>query len=201
MPAAVARVVIQATPAHAPADGVTRVLLQTERLADAYGNPLPDGVAVFFVAHSSDGSRRWLPSITVSGQAAVQLTAPRTASSLVVRGLVGLAASAPVTLTFTTPEPGSSAFTLAAETQAGIVTLRAGPLLTGLGALAPDGTAVTFVLTSPTGERSTRTAATQYGFAEAALVAGSLPAGTYTIIAQAGEASATVTLPMPERQP
>ena len=200
MPATVEQVVIQATPSRAPADGVTRILLQTEQLADAYGNPLPDGVAVFFVAGSSDGRGRWLPAVTVSGRAAVQLTAPRAAATVVVRALVGVAASQPVTLTFTAPAPGTP-FALDVTARADAVTLRAGPLLDDLGALVADGTLVVFVLTGPGGERSTRTAATQYGFAETTLYAGSLPPGAYTAEAQAGDASATAAMRMPGGQP
>ena len=51
-PADVQRVVVEAAPRSAPAGGATGVRLQTGLLADAYGNLLPDGAAVFF-AHKT----------------------------------------------------------------------------------------------------------------------------------------------------
>ena len=192
-------VVLHATPAAVPADGTAAVMLETELLVDAYGNVLPDGVGVFFVAQSSDGSRRWLPSVTVSGRASTQLTAPLTPSTVAVRALVGPVASAPITVTFT---PSSAAgFDLHVTAEGDAVTLLAGPLLTDLGALAADGTVVTFVIRAASREQITHTAVTQYGFAALTLYAGSLPAGHYAVTARAGDRRGEAAFVMPERAP
>ena len=85
--------------------------------------------------------------------------------------------------------------------------LRAGPLLAPLGALVADGTAVTFTLTGPGGQAGhsrTRTAVTQYGFAEALVYIGDLPPGSYQVTAvaeQAGAAQAATTFSLPEARP
>jgi len=154
------------------------------------------------VAESSDGSRRWLPAVTVSGRASTQLTAPLTPSTVAVRALVGPVASAPITVTFT---PSSAAgFDLHVTAEGDAVTLLAGPLLTDLGALAADGTVVTFVIRAASREQRTRTAVTQYGFAEALVYIGDLPPGSYQVTAvavQAGAAQAATTFSLPEAQP
>ncbi len=198
-PAELPRLVLHAAPAIAPADGAAAVALETELLADAYGNVLPDGVGVFFVAESSDGSRRWLPSVTVSGRAGAQLTAPLAPSTVTVRALVGEAASAPITVTFT---PSAAAgFDLRVTVEEDAVTLLAGPLLTDLGALAADGTVVTFVISGAGGEQITRAAVTQYGFAALTLYAGSLPPAAYTVTAQAGDRRGEAAFVMPGGAP
>lgn len=199
-PAKVERVEVSAVPAEAPADGAVRVALATGVLADPAGNVLPDGIGVFFAAESSDGTQRWLPAVTVSGRASTNLVAPLAASTLRVRAIVGLKASDPVTLTFTAPQPPGS-FDLAVTVQPGSVTLRAGPLLTSIGALAPDGTLVAFTLTDPFGHTTVRVAPTRYGYAEEKLYAGSLPPGPYHVAVQAGEASGQAAFRMPEAQP
>lgn len=185
-PAEVQEVVIQARPQSAPAGSSVGVRLETGPLADAYGNLLPDGVAVFFVTESSDGSRGWLPAVTVSGRAAAVLAAPPAAATVAVQALVGAGASEPITVTFSAP-PQAEPFALNADVQGAYVTLHAGPLLGDLDALVPDGRTVTFVLSGPDGRRSTHTAVTHYGVAEAVVYVGDLPPGLYQGTAFAGE--------------
>lgn len=202
-PAAVQELALTASPASAPAGSELGVALETDLLADIYGNVLPDGVAVFFVTQSSDGSRRWLPAVTVSGRAAADLAPPSAASTVQVVAVVGQAASAPVTVTFTAPA-ALAPFDLTVTQEEGHVTLVAGPLLTDLGALIPDGAPVTFTLSDPFGGRTVHEVPTQYGFARLTLYAGSLPPGAYHVSAAAGSGAGsqrTFRLPAPQPAP
>ena len=201
-PAPPLTVTVSAMPDQAPADGETAIRLQTSRLADEFGNQILDGVAVFFLVESSDGTRRWLPATVVDGVAATLLRAPTAPVEQTVRAWVAGVLSPPIAVSF---RPGAAVqpFDLVTTHSGDATTMTAGPVLGELNQLVPDDTAVTFTFFNRGDPVQVRTGLTVYGYAAVTVYAGELPTGDYTVVAAIGatEVSTPVTLPPAEAQP
>ena len=188
-------VTVSATPDQAPADGETAIRLQTSRLVDEFGNQILDGVVVFFLVESSDGTRRWLPATVIDGVATTLLSAPLAPVEQTVRAWVAGVLSPPITVRF---RPGAAVrpFNLVTARTGDATAITAGPLLGELNQLAPDDTAVTFTFFSRNDRVRTLTGKTVYGYATVTIYDGELPAGDFTVVATVGatEVSTAVTL-------
>jgi hypothetical protein len=99
---------LSATPERLPADGRQLATLRTEPLRDRFGNVLPDGTRVTFVATMPDGTTRTIPASTLDGSAAAPLQAPAAPGIATVYAVAAEVESTPLRLRFT-PDPLGSA--------------------------------------------------------------------------------------------
>lgn len=191
---------LSAEPDSLPADGRELVTLRTSVLADRFGNVLPDGTLVTFLAEGADNERRFLPAYTINGVAEAPLQAPTEPSILTVRATVYDIESAPLRVAFT-PGPAVGTFPLTARTEAanGAVVLEAGPILGPLQQFVPDGTPVLFAVTDSAQQQQWLQAVAEAGRATIELRLAQLQPGSYTAEALAGSGRGTTTFSVPAR--
>jgi hypothetical protein len=189
---------LEAEPRSAPANGRELVTLRTSVLADEFGNVLPDGTLVTFVASAPDGQRYFVPAPTINGVAEAPLQAPSEPGIFTVRATVYDVASAPLYVAFT-PGPSVGTFPLTANLDPtnGAVMLEAGPILGPLQQYVPDGTPVLFAVTNPAGQQQWLQAIAESGRAGVELRLVDLKPGTYTAEALAGSGRGSTTFDLP----
>ncbi|MCB0168958.1 MAG: hypothetical protein KDJ97_00275 [Anaerolineae bacterium] len=167
-----------------PADGRQLALLTTSSLADVFGNPLPDGLAVAFLVTTADGSRRSIPAVTLNGRAQGQVQAPLHPGELTVQADLAGVLSDPLTLTFVAG-PVVTDFPVTLWRFPDTLDISAGPLVGPLGQFVPDGTPVEFTLSGPDDVQSFNAPA-EFGHAVLTLRRANLLTGTYTVTVSAG---------------
>lgn len=189
---------VEAEPRSVPADGRELITLRTGMLADAFGNVVPDGTLVTFVADAPGGERNLVPAYTINGVAEAPLQAPTEPGVFTVRATVYDVAGAPLQVAFT-PGPAVGTFPLAARTDAstGAVMLEAGPILGALQQYVPDGTPVLFSVTDAAGKRQWLQAIAESGRASVELRLVDMPPGTYAVEALAGSGRGSTSFNRP----
>ena len=189
---------LSADPQSQAADGRKLTTLQTDVIHDKFGNIMPDGTLVTFVVQAPNGTQSYLPTATINGVATIPFQAPEHAEQVVVQAVVLNVASVALPLTFTAG-PAVDTFPLTFHSAATSVTymLDAGPLLGSLGQYIPDGTPVTFQLTSAVGKAYHLTAVAENGHATIELRTATFPAGLYTVQATAGSGHGSLTFRLP----
>ena len=128
---------------HLEADGRQLVTLQTDVIADRFGNPMPDGTQVLFVVEGVEG-KRTLPALTLDGSAETTLQAPDQPQTVSITVTVYDRVSQPFSLRFTQSVTEFAAS--AAQMEDGSVEVTAGPVLGALKQFVPDGTRATITL-------------------------------------------------------
>lgn len=189
---------ISANPDSADADGRQLITLRSDVIHDANGNVVPDGTLVTFIAETSAGEMRRIPTYVIDGIAQAPLQAPQTAGVFSVWALTTGVKSETLTIHFSDKNIARD-FRLSASTDAalGAIILTAGPIAGTLGQLMPDGTQVNFSLTDPAGNRQWLVAETQNGYAEIDVRLLTLRAGIYTIEASIGSQRETLAFSVP----
>ncbi len=202
VPGSPATIELVAVPTTAPADGQTEIRV-TATVKDAQGNAVPN-VQVRFTS---------TPTLTITpsqiatnetGQATVAVIAPRVAGSYLLRAQVGTI-SATLSLTFGASAP--SIMTLSATRTNLVVSLPALPAYSGLAPFARTEITATVVdennnpvsgvvvqFNASAGTIQATAITNEAGVARAIYVAPTGPAGQVSINAQAGAASASLTL-------
>lgn len=189
---------VEAEPRSVPANGRELITLRTGVLADQYGNVLPDGTLVTFVADAPGGERSVVPAYTINGVAEAPLQAPTEPGILTVRAAVYDVESAPLQVAFT-PGPAVGTFPLTARTDAtsGAVTLEAGPILGPLQQYIPDGTPVLFTVMDDAGQQQWLQAIAESGRASVELRLVDVQPGSYTVEALAGSGRGSTSFNRP----
>jgi hypothetical protein len=189
---------LEAEPRSAPANGRELITLRTSVLVDQFGNVLPDGTLVTFVADAPNGDRRFVPAYTINGVAEAPLQAPTEPGIFTVRATVYDAESAPLQVAFTSgPAVGAFPLTARTDTTSGAVILEAGPILGPLQQYVPDGTPVLFTVTDDAGQQQWLQAIAETGRASVELRLVDLKPGTYTVEALAGSGRGSTSFNRP----
>lgn len=185
---------LTADPADVPADGRSLVTLRTVPLKDRFGNLLPDGTLVSFVADFPGGERRAIPAYTIRGIAEAPFQAPRGAITVAIRATIYGVESAPLEISFA-PGPVVGGFTLTATVDAAnrAIILATGPLLGAQRQFIPDGTPVRFQVTDSKGNRQWVDTIAAEGRARAEIRLAALPPGPYIAEATVGDGHGTTT--------
>lgn len=177
---------LEAEPSTQPADDRSLITVRTSTIRDQFGNVVPDGTIVTFVAETPDGPR-FIPSVTVNGVAEAPIQAPDEPAIFQIVGSVYGVRSKPLTVAFT-PGPAVNRFTVTPHLDEpnGALYLDAGPLLGQLNQYIPDGTPVLYHLTHESGQEEWLSAPAEAGHARAELRLRFLQPGTYTVEVLAG---------------
>ncbi len=188
---------IAASSSDLPANGRDQLELMTDVMIDRFGNVLPDGTLVTFVATSPSGETR-IPAVTVGGVATALLRAPAAPSTFEVHALVFDIKSTPITVRFG-QGPAAGVFPLSAtlEPGTGDLIIDAGTMTTATGGFVPDGTVVTITLIN---EAATLTIQekTVDGHAHTSIRRTELVAGDYRVEAVSGSGTGSTRITIPE---
>lgn len=185
-------------PVSVPADGRSQVMLRTTELRDVYGNVLPDGTLVTFIATGLEGEHR-IPSVSVGGYAEAPLRSPTLPQTVDVRAIVFDVESREVVVRFTDgPAVGSFPVSTIVLEQAGKLVIDIGPTTGSLGQYVPDGTVVTAEITHGEGTplRVEGTVSSGHAVLEVRLVDLVPGLNTITVTAGSGSGSTTVEIPV-----
>lgn len=175
-----------------PADGEALVRLYTAVLQDQFGNVVPDGTLVNFVAervtaenvlpdpgappsvlsryhfpYSQNLGRRIIPAYTLNGVAEIPLQAPQAAGSFNVHATLYGIRSTVQQITFTpSPSEGRFPITAVVEEEENLLVVDAGPILGTLAQYVPDGTVVKFQIQDGIGRVWQQNSITEGGHAQ-----------------------------------
>ena len=189
---------LTAEPASLPADGFQLLTLRSDVIRDRFGNLMPDGTEISFVAAGPAGDTRIIPAQTLDGVAEAVMQAPSIPGVYQVQATVLGMTSAPLRITFT-PGPAVGGFPVhvAVDSAQGTLRLTAGPITAVLQQYVPDGAPVGFTITGPDGQMWSDTAVTAAGYASIEMRLTRLTSGAYTAVAAAGSGRGTTRFSVP----
>lgn len=189
---------LSAQPPTLPADGRQLMTLTTGVLRDKFGNILPDGTLVTFIAETAHAEQRIIPTYTLAGVATAPLQAAAEPGVVQVWASVYGVKSDPLQVAFT-PGPAVGTFPVKVQVLAADRALQvtAGPVLGPLAQYVPDGTTVLFHITDASAISQWVSTTTSNGFATVEVRLAALTAGQYAIDAMAGSGKGSATFRYP----
>lgn len=189
---------LTAEPATLPADGFQLLALRTAVIRDRFGNLMPDGTQITFVAVGPAGDTRIIPAQTLDGVAETMMQASASPGVYLVKATILGMESAPLRIVFTPgPAVGSFPVHVAVDSAQGMLRLTAGPITAVLQQYVPDGTPVVYTITAPDGQMWRETAVTDAGYAFVDIRLTRLTSGAYTAVAATGSGQGTTRFSVP----
>lgn len=194
---------VSVSPPEIPADGRSMAAARTGLLADRWGNPLPDGTLVTFIASQpgTDNPRRIVTAETIGGVAEAPMQADDRPGTLLVVAEVNGVHSAPASLHSTALTAAPMPVVALVDIVDGVLAVQAGPVAGDLGSIVADGAPVTFRIVGPGGMALSVERPSLGGRAIAEFRLSGLAPGTWRITARNGAASGEALAVIPSSGP